>query len=64
VQRPALKEFTPMLTSVFGKVEEMSFTLVHVLLTALLLAVLMSQAERSGTYEEVRRERYTREKTE
>jgi len=53
-----------MLTSVFGKVEEMSFTLVHVLLTALLLAVLMSQAERSGTYEEVRRERYTREKTE
>lgn len=40
--RPYLRELAPVLTGVFGKADALSFNLTHVLLTAVLLAVLIN----------------------
>jgi hypothetical protein len=40
--RPYLRELAPVLTGVFGKADSLSFNLTHVLLTAVLLAVLIN----------------------
>jgi hypothetical protein len=50
MQRPLLQEVSPMLTQAFGKPEDFTFNLTHILLVAILLALLSVQGGFASSY--------------